>query len=306
MTDAAEIGGIEPPAAMVQEVGALAAHPNMSQALRVLATNALDLYRRRPILNLVMNDRGRMAVSHIALHLHYGADPSDPGSGLTTNRFKQVCGEVGLGSPGRAVAILALMRFAGLLVPEPSAHRGQRRRLIPTEAFMALQRDRLRQAFAALNHVRPEGAIGLAQLGSDRFFADFMRAIGEALRADQRPILFAPRMRYFFDRNAGAMILMSLLLLGRPGDSMPPVGPLAVSVAALARRFSVSRTHVTRMLADAEAEGLLQRDATDRSLFRMTPALRETVTTFAAALLTLVARSVAVALDRQGRQDQVA
>ena len=284
---------------MAAEVSSLAAHPAMPTALRALAANALELYRRRPILNLVMNDRGRMAVSHIALHLHYSADPADPGSGLTTNRFKQVCTEAGLGSPGRAVAILALMRFAGLLVPVAGAQRGQRRRLVPTEAFPALQRDRLRQGFGALAHLRPEGARGLALLGSDEFLARFMRALGEELQSSGRPMLFAPRMAYFFERNAGAMILLSLLLSGSPGDTVPPTGPLAVSLAGLARRFSVSRTHVTRLFADAETEGLLKREAADRTLYRMAPALRETVTIFAAALLALLARCVAAALDEK-------
>jgi hypothetical protein len=219
----------------------------MPRALRVLATNIIDLYRRRPILNLVMNDRGRMAVSHIALYLHYSADPADPGSGLTTNRFKQVCAQAGLGSPGRAVAILALMRFAGLLEPEAHSNRGQRRRLVPTEAFVALQRDRMRQAFTALAHIRHEGAIGLACLEDDAFIARLMRAIGDAMRSGGRPILFAPRMTYFFEHNAGMMILLSLVLLGDPQDTVPPAGPLTVSVAALARRFAVSRTHVTRV-----------------------------------------------------------
>jgi hypothetical protein len=298
MTEAAEFDAHGPTQGMQAEVATLAAHPSMPLALRVLATNVLDLYRRRPILNLVMNDRGRMAVSHIALFLHYTADPADPGSGLTTNRFKQVCAQAGLGSPGRAVAILALMRFAGLLVPAAASQRGQRGRLVPTEAFVALQRDRMRQAFTALAHVRPEGGIGLAQLADDDFLASLMRAIGAGVMTNARPMLFAPRMEYFFERNAGMMILLSLLLSGDPEDTVPPMGPLAVSVAALARRFAVSRTHVTRVLAGAEAAGLLQRDARDSNLYRMTPELRETVTTFTAALLTLVAHSVAAASER--------
>jgi hypothetical protein len=299
MTEGARDTGHAPASTMAAEVAALARHPAMPRALQVLATNVLDLYQRRPILNLVMNDRGRMAVSHIALYLHYSADPADPGSGLTTNRFKQVCAQAGLGSPGRAVAILALMRFAGLLEPEANSHRGQRRRLVPTEAFVALQRDRLRQAFTALAHLRGEGAFGLAHLHDEHFIASLMRQIGQAIRGGGRPILFAPRIEYFFESNAGAMILLSLVLLGRPDDTMPPIGPLAVSVAALARRFAVSRTHVTRVLAGAEAENLLQRDSLDGNTYRMTPELRETVTTFAAALLTLVARSVAAVSDRR-------
>jgi AraC-like DNA-binding protein len=299
-------GALMEPAEMAVEMSSLAAHPAMPTALRALATNVLELYRRRPILNLVMNDRGRMAVSHIALHLHYSADPADPGSGLTTNRFKQVCAEAGLGSPGRAVAILALMRFAGLLVPAAASQRGQRRRLVPTEAFLALQRDRLRQGFTALAHLRPEGARGLALLGSDDFLARFMRALGEELQSSSRPILLAPRMAFFFERNAGAMILLSLLLSGSPTDTMPPSRAVAVSLADLARRFSVSRTHVTRLFVDAETEGLLQRDAVDRTRYRMAPVLRETVIIFTAALLALLTRCIAAALDERNVRREVA
>jgi DNA-binding MarR family transcriptional regulator len=297
----------EPTPGMRAEVAALAAHPHMPQALRALATNVLDLYRRRPILNLVMNDRGRMSVSHIALFLHYTADPADPGAGLTTNRFKQLCAGSGHVSPGRAVAILALMRFAGLLAPAAASQRGQRGRLVPTEAFVSLQRDRMRQAFTAMAHVKPEGAIGLARLDDDEFFGRLMRALGTRLMTNARPLLYAPKIAFFFDRNAGALILMSLVLSGDRGDTLPPTGPVAVSVAALARRFAVSRTHVTRVLAGAEAAGLLQREATDSSLYRLTPELREAVMVFVAAVLLLVAHSVTAASERtEVRQAKVA
>jgi hypothetical protein len=54
--------------------------------------------------------------------------------------------------------------------------------------------------------------------------------------------------------------------------------------------------------AGAEAEDLLQREATDGNLYRMAPELREAVTTFVAAMLTLLAQPVVTTL----RQDQVA
>jgi AraC-like DNA-binding protein len=133
-----------------------------------------------------------------------------------------------------------------------------------------------------------------------------MRALGDELQGTGRPILFAPRMAYFFERNAGVMILLSLLLSGSDDDTVPPTGPLAVSVAGLARRFSVSRTHVTRMFLEAESEGLLQREVADRTRYRMTPDLRETVTIFAAALLALLARSVAAAMDERDIRREVA
>src|SRR5579883_3134707 len=122
-------------ATMANEAAAFAADEKMPLAIRALVDGMLELYQRRPVLNRVMNDRGRLVVSYIALYLHH----SD--AGLTTNRFKQVCSQAGITSPGRAAAILALMRFAGLVTPETTTERGQRQRLIPSASFRQLQLD---------------------------------------------------------------------------------------------------------------------------------------------------------------------
>ncbi len=277
------------------EIAKLAAHPDMPHAMRVIATGALELYRHRPLLNLVLNDRVRIAVSHIALDLHYNADPSDPGSGLTTNRFKQVFIQAGLGSRGRAAAILALLRFAGMLVPVAATNRGQRQRLLPTEAFFALQRDRLRLGFSALAVVAPEGAIGLARLNHQDFGSAITGEIAKAVRSSDRPISYAPKMAYFLERNAGFMVVAALLLAGGPDDTVPPAGPIWLSAAALARRSAVSRAHVARILSGAEEEGFLQRAGTEGNLYQLTPLFRQTATTFIAALLHLLAQSVVAA-----------
>jgi hypothetical protein len=60
------------------------------------------------------------------------------------------------------------------------------------------------------------------------------------------------------------------------------------------------------MFLEAESEGLLQREVADRTRYRMTPDLRETVTIFAAALLALLARSVAAAMDERDIRREVA
>lgn len=290
MTDA-EDGG--PALTLSAEIAAIAAHPNLPLAIRTMAEGALSMYRRRPILNRVLNDRGRVAVSYIALYLHY------TGSGLTTNRFKQTCAQAGFGSPGRAVAMLALMRFAGMLIPAEATQRGQRQRLLPSDSFMELQLERMRIGLASLSHVAPEGTIGLARLKEPGFTGNLVRHIGEALTAGAQPLRYAPRLGFFFDRNSGITVLLALTLAGAPGDTLPPTGPLPVSIADLARRFAVSRAHVARVLAAAEEEGLLQRDPSAASSYRMTQALREAMVTFTAALLLLLARSTAAAIAAQ-------
>jgi hypothetical protein len=195
------------------------------------------------------------------------------------------------------------MWFAGLLVPGVGSQRGQRRRLVPTEAFVGLQRDRLRQAFVALTHLRLEGAIGLALLNDEGFTARFMLVPGDGLGTNERPILFAPKTAYFLEHNAGVMILVSLMLSGGPDDTMPPMGPFGSvgwSTCSALTGFSHARDADA---AGAEAEGCFSEK---RQMYRMAPELREAVTTFVAAMLTLLARRVVTTLQHSViRQDQV-
>ena len=74
-------------------------------------------------------------------------------------------------------------------------------------------------------------------------------------RTGVRLLQFAPELRVFAERNGGLMILFSLVIAADLDDTMPPTRPVRVSISELARRFSVSRVHVGRLLRDAEAEG---------------------------------------------------
>lgn len=66
----------------------------------------------------------------------------------------------------------------------------------------------------------------------------------------------APFIRVFTHRYAGSQIVWTLLLAD--DSDFPPSTPVTFSVGAAARRFSVSRMHIKRILEEAEREGLLR------------------------------------------------
>ena len=74
---------------------------------------------------------------------------------------------------------------------------------------------------------------------------------------------------------------------------MPPTRPVPISIAALARRFAVSRPHVLKLLRDAEAAGLITRSG-DRVLFK--PALAEGARNFFATMFLYYAGSAREAM----------
>jgi DNA-binding GntR family transcriptional regulator len=62
-----------------------------------------------------------------------------------------------------------------------------------------------------------------------------------------------------------------------------------LSIAALARRFRVSRTHVLRLIRDAESAGLLIRLGEKGELVSFAPQLRQGIRDFFAAIFQLTA-----------------
>ena len=74
---------------------------------------------------------------------------------------------------------------------------------------------------------------------------------------------------------------------------MPPSGPMSVPVARLARRFAVSRAQVKHTLRSAVAADLLTPTGPDQAAYLITPALRESLFGFVAALLLLLADGIA-------------
>jgi hypothetical protein len=94
-------------------------------------------------------------------------------------------------------------------------------------------------------------------------------------------------MELFLDRNAGLMVLFTILLAGTGGDTMPPRRPAPLSISAIASRFGVSRPHVRTLLRDAEDAGLIRRE--DAGHVTVLPRLAEAVEIFFATALLFVA-----------------
>ncbi|MBI3436588.1 MAG: hypothetical protein HY056_16180 [Proteobacteria bacterium] len=83
---------------------------------------------------------------------------------------------------------------------------------------------------------------------------------------------------------------------GAADDTMPPSRPIALSVSGLARRFSVSRAHVLKLLHDSSAEGFLTRSGHDGNHIVLTSSLSEGLQDFWARTYIFFAESARTAL----------
>lgn len=287
--------------ATLEAVAALRARPGFAGAMRASAAGLVQLYQGSHLLNWLMDDRGRMLFGYIALYLHVTYDPADPSSGLVPTRLRKLAADLGLCSPGRALAMLQLMRFGGYLAPAVQVVDRRQRRLVATDKLLSLLEQRWRLHFAAMAPLFPDGEAMLRALDQRAFKRALAIAMGERFIAGFRFVTHAPQLGLFGERNAGLLICSSLVIAGEADDSVPPTRPVPISIASLARRFAVSRPHVLKLMRDAEEQGLVARSG-NRLIIK--PALAESVQTFFAMMYLFFADCAreAMAANGQGRK----
>ena len=285
-------------------------HPRFPDALRAIAALGVELYQGNRLLNAVFNDRGRLFLGMFALYLHFTRRAEDPGSGLTAARLQSLFVETGLGGAGRTKALIALMRWGGYLEEAPASPDRRIKALQPTQKMLAMHRERWRRVLGAAGLVRPEAAEGYARFDEPGFLRAYTIALASEVVGGFRILEQGPELKLLADRNAGFTIMFSVALAAPPGDGMPPTGIIPVSASALARRFHVSRSHVTTLLRDAQAAGLLKRSGTLDMQIRFLPRLIESFEKVFGSILLWHAASARYALDEidstRGGSDETA
>jgi hypothetical protein len=258
-----------------EAIAALRNHPRFPEAVRRTAESWVNLYQGNRLLNLMVNDSGRFWASMLTLHMHRVSCDDDPRPGLTVNRMKRLCAEQKICSRGRAEALIVLMRLFGYLAPAPDTDDRWRRWLVPTDLMLNLHRDRVRGTLGAMAIVMPEAARALSYVERPDYVIAHVSSICDQLLSGFRHALHVPDSETFTDRNAGIVILMSIVLAGDPADTFPPTRPISISQSAIARQFGVSRIHVRRLLSYAVEERFLECISSSASLFRLLPRLSE-------------------------------
>jgi DNA-binding MarR family transcriptional regulator len=287
-------------------IAALRAHPGFADAMRAWAHGLVTQYDGNRLLNQLLNDRGRGLFTLAALYLHYSRTPGDPGSGLTVGRMKDWCVERELCSRGRAEVMLGLLRARGYLAGASDPADRRLRVLVPTERLIALHRERFDQHFAAMERVLPQAMPARAALDEPRFMPAFTRCLGRHFDSGVRILGHSPELVLFAERNAGMIILFSLMLAGEADDTFPPTRPVPVSISGLGAKFGVSRKHVLTLLRDAEGEGYLQRTGERNDRLILLPRVHDAAQMFFASMFLFLAHCASEALAEIGPRSAVA
>ena len=277
-----------------EAIARLRAHPQFPEAVKYIAGALTEIYEGNRIMNTMLNERARGQIGYLILMMQWASPSQYTAQGVTMARMKAACTKMGYCSPNRVESIMAIMRLFGYVRLEPDPYDQRVKVIVPTEKLIGNYVERWRRHFQAMTLIMPEGEAGLAALGHPHFAAAFLREISREYSAGLRVANASPEIDTFLDRNCGMMVLLFLVSMGVPDDTVPGTLRAAITISGLARRFGVSRAHVRKLLVDAETEGLV-RDATNEQPIRLLLRVMDGVEKFYAGTFLTFAQAIRAA-----------
>lgn len=228
----------------------LRASPRYAAAARAFARAMLEQAAADHALDSILKDAGRNVAAKCLAYLHVTG-------GLTLPRLKALCVETGLVSPGRARALLIYLQYLGYVTAAPRKEAKAPTRYDPTARFLATWHRHMRATLESAAVVEPAVSKVLAGFDEQAVFECYVRCISEGYLEGLKNVdTEDPFFRIFMHRYAGTQIVHGLIFAGQ--DDFPPRDPIAFHRVEMARRFSVSRLHVRRMMDGAQREGLIR------------------------------------------------
>lgn len=268
------------------------ANPAMDAAMRASVGGALAYFHENPVLHRNVRDVGRLILCFVALYL-------DATGGLTHRRLRALSGQTGVISAGTATAVLFRMRAIGYVDREEGSGTGVQRRYVPTPEMVETFRRRLRIELGSAALVVDGLNDVLARLDEPEVFRTLVAELGqEVIHAARNPRADLDPINKLSVRTAGILILWDIIRAAeQPGALFASEAEVEISVAALAKRYQVSRSHVLSILRDLSEAGYLERLSRD-GLWLLKPELREALLTFFAIIYLGVGRVVGQAKVR--------
>jgi hypothetical protein len=245
-------------------------HPRFPFARDQFLKSILALYEHNPFLNRLLLEAGRTVLFVIIICLHARYDEADRETWPTLRLVTQSMMRHGLASARRVSDLVARLIKTGYLEQRGATRDRRVRILTPTGKMIAQDQDFLVSHYLPLSILFPQPGYASImerdpafQLAQRRISVSFF-ALGMRIMASN------PIVMLFMSREAGVMVLIKLMEMAGPqGDAAPQ----ALSYSDIGARFGVSRTHVRKLLTEAQEQGLV-RLTSDRGPFvQITPML---------------------------------
>jgi DNA-binding MarR family transcriptional regulator len=245
-------------------------HRRFSLARDELVKAILALFEQKPSLSRLLVEAAHTVLFSVIMCLHARYDAGDRATWPTLSLITQSTVAMGVASPSRIHDIVLRLIKTDYLEQRTAPQDGRVRILKPTNKLITQDQDFL------IAHYRP-----LAILFPDPGYAPIMkrdlafqltqRLVSASLFANAAQIMARnPIMMLFLSRNGGVMVLMKLMQMFR---AQADTAPLEISYSDLGNRFGVSRTHVSKLLHEAEKQKLVRLTKVGGRFVQVMPAL---------------------------------
>ncbi|MQT12090.1 hypothetical protein [Segnochrobactrum spirostomi] len=245
-------------------------HPRFDAARAAYVRAMLAAHENQPALNRLLIDGGTAFIFFAIIVMQAGFRPDNRATWPTVQNLKRQMEGHGTASARRVHDIVRRLADIGYVVASRAESDKRTALLAPSEKMLAHDRMILAVYFTPLQVMLPEPGYP-EPMRHDPAFQQIERKISAAFMGHANGFILANKTAAFFlPRHAGFMILTKLIDLAfreeaRSGDAG---GPIEVSFADLGLRFGTSRTHVRKLLSEAQAEGLVRLDGPRVALTR--------------------------------------
>ena len=240
---------------LLEEAARLAALPTFHRAVREYTIRAA-VFRRGPrVVNKLISYDKRWRVVSYLLYFALDHERYGPAGGATYKRLLDLCTTKLAISPRVLKTVLALLQVSGYVKTVRSDSDRRSKFYQPTARIFEFVHQWLSYAVNTLDILEPEMQRARL-LREDPEFATRFLVYGGRARLEDEPIVSRmPNYIAFFGRREGATAVLLTVVLSHMDKTDVP------SRNQIATRFSMSKTQVNTIFAEADAEGLLRFEA---------------------------------------------
>jgi DNA-binding MarR family transcriptional regulator len=269
-------------------------HPRFSLARDKFVKAILALYEHKPLLNPLLLEASRAVLLGVIMCLYARYDEADPSTWPTLSLVMQAMAVYRLASSRRIQDLVSGLVKTGYLERLALSQDRRVRILRPTRKMIAQDQDFLVSHYVLLDILFPDP--GYARIMKrDGAFHLKHRLVSRDLFALSAEIMASnPVMMLFMSRDAGVMILTRMIqMAGGPGGARR----FRFSYSEMGDRFGVSRTHVRKLLTEAEAMELVRLTKAGGQFVEVTPRLMQAFDRFTADAMSGFDLSYQLALE---------
>jgi hypothetical protein len=255
------------------------AHPRFVSARIAFVDAVLALYEDDTFLIRLLLEAGRYVTFANIMCMHARYVETDRSTWPTMSLLKESMVQFGLSSSRRVEALVARLVHSGFLEMVTSKEDRRVHILTPTERMFNQDLDWLAAHYLPLQVLFPDPGYG-PMIERDRSFQMAQRLVSMDFFGRGANILASnPGIMLFLSRDAGVMILIKLIQMAHAANEDFQED---LSYADIGARFGVSRTHVRKVLLDAERAGFVRLSGRGGQLVQLTSAVMQAFDRFIA------------------------